>query len=75
MFVFFLGGENGDLGALPLRYNPDDFKNMKVSNEIEELFNCITRCWRFFGRLYKLWAPKTSCFFWGGVKKLRLKGL
>eukprot|EP00434_Breviolum_minutum_P018577 symbB.v1.2.016386.t1/scaffold1246.1/size129174/3 len=24
-------------------YNPDDFKNMKVSNEIEELFNCITR--------------------------------
>ena len=25
------------------RYNPEDFKNMKVSSEIEELFNCITR--------------------------------
>ena len=30
------------------RYNPEDFKNMKVSSEIEELFNCITRCWLIF---------------------------
>ncbi|CAE8693999.1 unnamed protein product [Polarella glacialis] len=30
--------------ALPAgAYNPDDFKGMKVSTEIEELFNCITR--------------------------------
>ena len=25
------------------RYNPDEFKGVKVSSEIEELFNCITR--------------------------------
>lgn len=41
------GGESSSKdrkAALPAgAYNPDDFKGMKVSSEIEELFNCITK--------------------------------
>ncbi|CAJ1340878.1 unnamed protein product [Effrenium voratum] len=35
------GKKSGNLPAGA--YNPDDFKNMKVSSEVEELFNCIAR--------------------------------
>eukprot|EP00931_Biecheleriopsis_adriatica_P011061 TRINITY_DN112138_c0_g1_i1.p1 TRINITY_DN112138_c0_g1~~TRINITY_DN112138_c0_g1_i1.p1 ORF type:complete len:408 (+),score=73.64 TRINITY_DN112138_c0_g1_i1:120-1226(+) len=37
------GGEGGKKKEPAGAYNPDDFKGMKVSSEIEELFNCITR--------------------------------